>query len=1165
MHGETPNVPPSRHRLRQRRWWLAILPLVLVVGYLAGANWLLDTAWMQARLTPQPGLSVSWTGSRSWWPGRLRVESLQLERQDDDLPLRLEVEAATLDLSLLALFSRRLEIRSLEAHGLRSLRVGDHELEGEGRLSLAGLTLEERRVGVERLDLRLETATLRRGREPLANDIALQATAAVAPFAPGDHPGAAAARFLSGELTVAARADAWDLFNHYLGGLDWLTLAGRGSLSGHLALDEGVLAPGSELTLDSPSLVVELDEAALLADTPAGDPDAPALSWTLPHRAPPPRIGERFRLAGAGRVTATVEEANGRAPARLAVALDDLDMHLGELPAPFLTSRHFRLSATLAQADLASPPREPETASLHWEGAEVPDVSVFARYLPASVPFAMHGGSAGLVGRLDYRGGVVSGDFDLVGNDVELDLLGRRISGGLRLALRLPELDPARQRLDLSGTRLQVRAGSRADDAPLTSDLTLHEARLEANTPLDVLIARPEPLPLDGHLVVSGRIDRLGFLDPFLSDALEGRGLELEGGGDLAARLSLAQGRLAPGSRLRVESDDLAARLLDFRASGRGRLVAEWLDTGEGPLARLGITLEEAGMRRRADGARLLEGANLTLTAQGRPTAAAGRPTAESVELAWRDATLPDVAVLNRYLPPAVPFTLSGGAAATHGHLSIEGDGASGALRLAGHGIAGTLFGEAIEGELALDLALREARLDGSRLDLSGTRLELQAGTGRAEQDQRLRTVLVARQARFDHPLPSTDRRGPRGGRLMLEGMVSRLGFLDAFLPEAHGLSIRGNGRLEADLQLRDETLLPGSRLRVDADDLEAHFLDYVAGGRGTLDARIEGEATAPGARLELGLPHFDLTRQGEVQAHLEGRHFTLETTTPDFRLKAGRPPAEAFTTRIGLPIAEVEDLGLYNAYLPESAGLELLAGRASLETELVLEGMRARGDLTLQAFDTTLRLADQHLTGDLRLEARLRDGDLAERRFDASGSLLRLDNISREDAAGRRDAGWWARLDLEEGRLTWSRPLVLDTRLRLAMRDSGLLATLFIAGARERDWLGRLLTVSDIRGNARVRLDDDSLHLHDARLEGGNLTLLADLVMRDETLKGALYARLGALGLGIALEDGDTRLHLRAPRRWYEESRPGYDGEMLESSPRAWHEALEARPADTP
>ncbi|PMR68420.1 hypothetical protein C1H66_15360 [Halomonas heilongjiangensis] len=836
-------------------------------------------------------------------------------------------------------------------------------------------------------------------------------------------------------------------------------------------------------------------------------------------------------------------------------------MHLGELPAPFLTSQHFRLSATLPQADLATPPREPETASLHWEGAEVPDVSVFARYLPASAPFALHGGRAGLDGRLDYRDGVVSGDFDLAGSEVELDLLGRRIIGGMHLALRLPELDPVGQRLDLSGTRLQVRAGTSADDAPLTSDLTLHEARLAANTPLEVLIARPGALPLDGRLVVSGRIDQLGFLDPFLSDVLEGRGLELEGGGDLAARLTLAQGRLSPGSRLRVESDDLAARLLDFRAGGRGRLVAEWLDTGEGDVARIGITLEEAGMHRRSDGARLLEGANLTLTAQGRPTAAAGRPTAESVALAWQDATLPDVAVLNRYLPPAAPFALSRGGATTHGQLSIEGDGANGTLRLAGHGIAGILFGEAIEGELVLDLALREARLDGSRLDLSGTRLELQAETERAEQDQRLRTVLVARQARFAHPLPSTDRRGPRSGRLMLEGMVNRLGFLDAFLPEAHGLSIRGNGRLEADLQLRDETLLPGSRLRVDADDLEAHFLDHVAGGRGTLDARIEGEATAPGARLELGLPRFDLTRQGEAQAHLEGRHFTLETTTPDFRMNAGRPPAEAFTTRIGLPIAEVEDLGLYNAYLPDSAGLELLSGRASLETELVLEGMRARGDLTLQAFGATLRLADQHLAGDLRLEARLRDGDLAERRFDASGSRLRLDNISREDAAGRRDAGWWARLDLEEGRLTWSRPLLLDARLGLAMRDSGLLAGLFIAGARERDWLGRLLTVSGIRGSARVRLDDDSLQLRDARLEGGNLTLLADLVMRDETLAGALYARLGSLGLGIALEDGETRLRLRAPRRWYEERLPGHDAEILESSPPVWHEALETRP----
>ncbi|MFY0989736.1 hypothetical protein [Halomonas sp. C05BenzN] len=1167
-----PGTEPDTSRIRRARsrwwWWLAALPAVLVVGYLAGVNWLLDSAWVQARLTPQPGLSISWSGSRSWWPGRLHVESLQLERQDDDLPLRLEVASATLELSLAALLARRLDVRSLQASGLRSLRVGEHVLAGEGSLDLAGLTLDERRIGVERLSLALDAATLHRGSEPLASDIGLESTLGVAPFVPGDHPGMAASRFVSGELAITARADAWHLFNHYLGGLDWLALAGRGSLRGDLVLDEGVLAPGSRLVLDSPALQVELDEAALLAiDRPpeASPGDAASPNWTLPHQAGPTRAGERFRLAGTGRVTAAVRDEKGQAPARLDVELDDLDMHPGTSATPFLTSRHFRLSATLPRADLAVPPRAPETASLHWEGAELPDVSVLSRYLPASIPFALHGGSARLDGRLDYAEDVVRGDFELVGSDVALSLLGQRISGELHLALRLPELDPAGPRLDLSGTRLEVRAEAAPGEPPMVSELTLDEARLTAGTSLGELATRPGIPPLDGQLAVSGRVDRLGFLDAFLSEALEGRGLALEGGGELAARLMVVRGRLAPGSHLGVTSDDLAVRLLDIHASGRGHLDAEWLDTDAGPVARLQATLEEAGMRRRSDGATLLEGARLTMTAEGQPAAEGELPRARSVTLAWEDATLPDVAVLGRYLPAPALHALHGGSAASHGRLRLEGASASGSLRLAGQDIAGTVLGEPVEGALAVDLALREALLDGSRLDLSGTRLELQAAARNADQGERMRSVLVARQARFSHLLASDEAGVPRSSRLVLEGLVSRLGFLDPFLPEAHGLEIRGNGRLEADLRLREEALAPDSSLRVDADDLRVRFLDYEASGRGTLAVRVEGEPASPGARLELGLPRFALTRLGEEQAHLEGRHFRLETATPDFRPGDGKPAVETFTTRVELPIAEVTDLGVYNAYFPESAGLELLSGRASLEAELILEGMHARGDLTLQAFGATLRLADQRLAGDLRLEARLRDGNLAERRFDASGSLLRLDNVSRDDANGRRDAGWWARLDLEEGQLLWQRPLAMTSRWGVAMRDSGLLARLFLAGARERDWLGRLLTVSGIRGNARIDLDEDSLQLSDARLEGGNLTLLADLEMRDDTLTGSLYARLGALGLGIALAEGDTRLRFQAPRRWYERSRRGDDEAMGDIAPEVWRDALDAVPASAP
>lgn len=1130
--------------------WLggsAVVVALALAGVILTLPALLDSPWLQARLSGQEGLSIRWEGSRPGWE-HLTVERLVIERDDEALPLALEVDAARLELALPAmlasLLTRRLAIRELSASGLRRLEVDGHRLSGEGRLALSDLALARDELGVGRLTLALQQATLARDGMPLAEEIALAADLSAAPFDPAAHPGQAALRFLSGDLTLAARADAWDLFNPYLAELGWLGLTGRGSLEGALYLERGVLAPGSRLVLDAAELGVTLDETALLAGRRQDDA-TPA--WVVP--------GEAYRLSGAGRVTASVDEeatASGETPAgRLAVTLEQLAMHQGEEPAPLLTGRRFELEASLP-TDLAASPAPPDEAWLSWQAATVPDVRALARFLPEHTPLALQSGRAALDGRLDYRAGELSGAFTLAGERVALTLQGQPLRGDLRLDLALPGLDPEARRLDLSGTRLRLDvAGDERADA-LGLDLTLETARLASRVPLDTLRDQPQP-PLDGELALSGRLDRLGFLDPFLTGLFDGSGIALSGGGEVRARARLMDGRVDAGSRLEVASDALGVSLPHARAEGRGRLVAEWRDTDTLPL-RLDLRLEEAGMIRHADGARLLEGARLTLAAEGHPPEAGSSPLPERAALAWEGASLADVAVLSPYLPEGAPFALSGGRADSRGRLMLEEERIRGEAWLSGRRISGRLLGEAVSGEMTLELALGQASLDGSEFDLSGSRLTLSAAAANADEEQRLGSVLVAREARFTR----LDQPSARRGRLVLEGMVDRLGFLDAFLPREHGLILRGSGRLAADLHLAGEQLLAPSHLRVDADDLAVGFLDYRAVGRGELDARLEGEAESPGARLTLSLPRFALRREAEQErTWLAGRHLTLETATPHFSTDPERLDIGAFTTRVALPIVEVPDLALYNAYLPEAAGAELLGGRASLEAALAMEGLGAHGDLVLQAFGTELRLASQRLTGDLRLEARLREGDLAERRFDASGSLLRLDNVTRRDADGQGEAGWWTRLSLEEGRLTWAEPLEVDARLGLAMRDSGLLARLFLAGARERNWLGRLLTVRDIQGEARLTMAADGIYLDEARLEGGPLALLAALAFRDERLDGQLYARLGRLAVGVALQEGERTLRFWQPRRWFGEQ--GRE-ELEETSPEAFREALTPR-----
>lgn len=1132
------------------RWlgWAAGLIALALGGTALALPTLLDSAWLQARLSSQEGLSIRWEGSRLGW-NSLAVESLVIEREDASLPLVLEVDAARLELTLPALLTRRLAIRELAASGLRRLDVDGHRLSGQGRLTLSGLDLARDKLGVERLTLALEQATLTRGGGRLAEDIALTADLSVTPFDPAAHPGQAALRFLSGELALAARADAWDLFTPYLAKLGWLSLAGRGSLEADLSIARGRLVPGSRLVLDSPGLGITLDEAALLAGSDGGEGDT-APAWLVP--------GESYRLRGAGSVMASVDAgglASGEGPAgRLTVTLEDLAMHRGEDPTPLLTGQRFALKAPLPM-DLATTPAPPDDAELSWQAATVPDIRALARFLPERVPLTLDGGRAALEGRLTYRAGELAGAFALAGDRVAVTLQEQPLNGDLRLDLTLALLDPEARRLDLSGTRLRLDVTDDEGADALALDLTLEAARLTSRVPLEMLRNHPRP-PLDGELALSGRLDRLGFLDPYLAGLFEGRGVGLSGGGALSARARLVNGRIDAGSRLAVTSDALGVSLPHVRAEGSGSFAAEWHDDDGLPL-RLEARLGEARVTRHRDGARLLEGALLTLEAEGHPPEAGETPLPQRATLAWEDATLPDVAMLASCLPGGAPFALSGGRANSHGRLAFEDERIRGGVWLAGRQITGQLLGEPVSGEMTLDLALGEATLDGSELDLSGSRLTLSAAAGAADAEQRLGSVLVARVARFTR-LGDAD---THQGRLVLEGMVDRLGFLDTFLPREHGLILRGRGRLAADLHLRGEQLLAPSHLRVDADDLAVGFLDYRAEGRGELDARLEGEAARPGARLTLSLPRFTLRREAEGErTWLAGRHLALETATPTFTTDPDQIEIEAFTTRVVLPIVEVPDLALYNRYLPETAGIELLGGRASLEATLELEGLGARGDLVLQAFGAELRLANQRLAGDLRLEARLREGDLAGRRFDASGSLLRLDNITRRDADGQAEAGWWARLVLEDGRLTWAEPLEVNARLGLTMRDSGLLARLFLAGARERDWLGRLLTVRDIHGQARLTMEADGIHLNEARLEGGPLVLLADLAFRDERLDGQLYARLGRLAIGVTLQDGQRTLRFWQPRRWFEGMDRSEEPPLEEATPEAFREATTPR-----
>ncbi|MFB1486149.1 MULTISPECIES: hypothetical protein [unclassified Thiocapsa] len=790
---------------RRRALLVSAILLGLTAALALSVHPLLNSRWFQDRLSEHIGLSIAWESARLRPSGQVRLRDLRIARDDPDWPVALALHQAAVQLDLPALLHRELRVLRLDAEGIRSLRFGDYRLEGDGDLAIEGAGLRRDYIDIDSLRFDLEKARVLREDEVLSRDLAIGARLQLTPLTLADNPGAQILRFISGDRNLSAKADAWDLFNDYLQDIPWLSLSGYGDLTAALSIDRGHLESGSRLRLDSPALGVTLNPGA----HSGADSDGASS-----------RIGDPnlYRLAGAGRVELQVVSTTaGQTETILGINLADVEMRDQGEDTRFLDSRAFRLESRIAGADLLQPPDLPEQTRLTWTSAVVPDIAVFSRYLPPGSPVAERGGLAGLDAVLTWEDDRLQGALDLHGDDVRLTLLETDVAGKLDLDLRINGLNPTDQTLDLSGTRLYLEAIAGAqpqESAPLITRFSLDEARFRLTRPVAELRAMdrlPDPLPVDGRLRLSGEINHLGFFDAFLGQTLGGRGIRLDGSGTLLTELNIIDSQPASGSRLTVEAGALSARLLDFEIGGAGALDARWLDGDAGERLTLETRFTEASLRHRDEPRPLLDSARIALEIE--TPAPSGQALADlstdsaRVTLRWDGARMPDVGVLDRYLPEQAPFRFRGGSALSEGLVRLDAQQTSGRLQLTGEGIGGELFETTVEGGLRLDLELKNLRLDSSALDLSGSRVELHA-TGDARKE-RLRTILDIKEARFTDWLDAANKPNRAlQGRIALDGRVTQLGFLDNFLPREHGVRVRGEGRIDASERRRPRAAL---------------------------------------------------------------------------------------------------------------------------------------------------------------------------------------------------------------------------------------------------------------------------------------------------------------------------------------------------------------------
>ncbi len=229
-----------------------------------------------------------------------------------------------------------------------------------------------------------------------------------------------------------------------------------------------------------------------------------------------------------------------------------------------------------------------------------------------------------------------------------------------------------------------------------------------------------------GRARLRGRVAGLGLVRQILARS---RWVDLEGGaGPFTADLRVARGEPLAGSWVTMRPGAMAARFLDYRATGSGRLRWSLSERpGGAPGAVLAVDL--AGVRIQRDGYRAphVRGERLALRLSGEQPRDSLLLVPRRIALDLPQAEVPDLTFYNAYLPRGLGIALESGSGRLQSRFAAAAPAwrGRGSVRLRGTGVVAEIDGQRVRGDLDLTTRIADAELRDRSFDLAGTDLHV--------------------------------------------------------------------------------------------------------------------------------------------------------------------------------------------------------------------------------------------------------------------------------------------------------------------------------------------------------------------------------------------------------------------------------------------------------
>ena len=381
-----------------------------------------------------------------------------------------------------------------------------------------------------------------------------------------------------------------------------------------------------------------------------------------------------------------------------------------------------------------------------------------------------------------------------------------------------------------------------------------------------------------------------------------------------------------------------------------------------------------------------------------------------------------------------------------------------------------------------------------------------------------------------------------------LDLAVDSLDFINMLTGNLGNFSITGAGQVQGRLSISDGFVRAGTQLSATADNLGVDMYDINVLGKGVVNIHTpETEDTPLG--LDVQYDQLTATRAEEPAPfligetlHLEYRGSNFITPDPSLGLADLWDDEEARQRRadnslnLFIERATVPDMSALNYHLPPETALQFAGGTTELNAEIFFGEELLNGTIKLDSTATQVQIDEQRLKADLDIDMNLAGGNPRTFTADFSGSILRLFNVYVEGEKEQFEGDYWSTsLEVSTGEGTFAQPIELSAKSLITVSDTRPLVALFKNRSRTPKWLGNMMSVKNLNGEAEMQLTGGKLKVPLAYVDSEKAEVGIKATFFEGEREGVVYARFKKLDTLVKRLDGKRNVDVIKAREKFE------------------------------